>query len=209
MTVNLDTGTRRRIIGLTGGIATGKTTVAHYLASAYQFPVLDADSYARAAVEPGSAGLTKIVDRYGPEILLSDRTLDRRHLGNIVFSHRDERLWLEAQIHPYVRQRLQAELNSLAQHLVVVVVPLLFEAEMTDLVTEIWVVSCAPAEQIERLMGRDRLTPEQAQARIASQMPLSEKMTMATHVLNNSSTVEILLEQVDLAFQAQSKNSSG
>jgi dephospho-CoA kinase len=122
-----------RIIGLTGGIATGKTTVAEYLASAYALPILDADIYAREAVQPGSPILVNIVDRFGSEILLPDARLNRSQLGEIIFSDPTERRWLESQIHPYVRDRLQAEQQALAQHpILVMVVPLLFEAKMTD-----------------------------------------------------------------------------
>lgn len=199
----------RRIVGLTGGIAMGKTTVAQYLTSTHQLPVLDADVYARKAVQPGSPALKAIVERYGEEILLTDGSSDRRRLGNIVFSNPEERLWLEAQIHPYVRDCLQAELHSLAQPpVIVVVIPLLFEANMTDLVTEVWVVRCSQAEQVERLMQRSspqsaaghRLTLEQAQARIKSQMPIEQKVAQATVVLDNSSTSEALFRQVDLAL---------
>ncbi len=193
--------TKRRIIGLTGGIATGKTTVSQYLASTYQLPILDADRYARDAVAPGTGGLTQIVKRYGPGILLPDGKLNRPHLGRIVFSSTSERLWLEAQVHPYVRQRLQVELTALNQlSVVVLVVPLLFEAEMTDLVSEIWVVYCSPAQQIERLIHRDRLSLEQAQARIASQMPIAAKVARSAIALDNSFTSEVLLKQVDLAL---------
>jgi len=194
--------THQRIIGLTGGIAMGKTTVAKYLASAYHFPVLDADLYARESVQPGSAVLARIVERYGPTILLPDQSLDRQQVGNIIFNNPQERLWLEKQIHPYVRQQLQAKLKSLIQHpVVVMVIPLLFEAEMTDLVTEIWVVRCAPAEQLQRLMQRNQLTLEQAQVRVASQMPIAQKVAQATVVLDNSSTIEALLKQVNAALE--------
>lgn len=186
----------------------GKTTVAQYLASAHQLPVLDADVYAQKAVQPGPI-LKAIVERYGQEMLLTDGSLDRRRLGNIVFSNPEERLWLEAQIHPYVRSCLQAELRSLAQHpVVVVVIPLLFEANMTDLVTEIWVIRCSQAEQVKRLMQRSssqsasgqHLTLEQAQARIKSQMAIEQKVAQATVVLDNASTPEALFRQVDLAL---------
>lgn len=198
----------QRIIGLTGGIAMGKTTVAQYLASTYQLPILDADIYAQKAVQPGSPALKAIVECYGQEILLTDGSLDRRRLGSIVFSSPEERLWLEAQIHPYVRNCLQAGLRSLAQYpVVVVIIPLLFEAKMTDLVTETWVVRCSQAEQIERLIQRsssqstaDRLTLAQAQARINSQMGIEQKVAQATVVLENSSTPEALFRQVDLAL---------
>lgn len=202
-----DWRTCQRIIGLTGGIAMGKTTVAQYL-SAYQLPVLDADVYAQKAVQPGSAALKAIVERYGQEILLADGSLDRHRLGDTVFSDPEERLWLERQIHPYVRNCLQTELRSLTRHpVVIVVIPLLFEAKMTDLVTEVWVVRCSQAEQIKRLMQRSssqstarRLTLEQAQARIKSQMGIEQKVAQATVVLDNSATPEALFRQVDLAL---------
>lgn len=202
----------KRIIGLTGGIGTGKSTVSNYLASIHRLPVLDADVYARVAVQPGSPVLSQIAERYGAGVLLSDRTLNRRRLGEIVFSNPAERRWLEQQIHPYVRDRFFAELDALeAQQYptVVLVVPLLFEAGMTNFVTEIWVVYCSPAQQLERLIKRDRalaapheprLTLEQAQARINSQMPIEEKCAQADFILDNSSTLEALLKQVDLAL---------
>lgn len=189
-----------RIIGLTGGIATGKTTVANYLADVYHLPILDADIYAREAVKPESAILARIVERYGSKIVLPDGTLNRPELGKIIFSNEQERSWLEAQIHPFVRDRLIYNSQIIAENLgdsIVMVVPLLFESKMTDLVTEIWVVNCPLDRQIERLIARDRLTQEQAMNRINSQMPLSEKCDRADIVLDNSSTLEFLLQQVD------------
>jgi len=192
----------KRIIGLTGGIGTGKTTVSNYLANAYTLPILDADIYAREAVQLGSPVLAKLVERYGSGILLADGQLNRQHLGAIIFSDSAERQWLEQQIHPYVRDRFQSELNTLAAPTVVLVVPLLFEAKMSDLVTEIWVVSCTTQQQLRRLEERDRLPLEQAVARINSQLPLQEKIARADVVLDNSSTQEDLLKQVDLALIA-------
>ncbi|HEY9636804.1 MAG TPA: dephospho-CoA kinase [Coleofasciculaceae cyanobacterium] len=190
----------KRIIGLTGGIATGKTTVSNYLAHHHQLPVLDADIYAREAVQLGSPILSKIAERYGSDILLPDGALNRKRLGEIVFSNPTERQWLEQQIHPYVRDRFQSELDTLVAPTVVLVVPLLFEAGMTDLVTEIWVVSCSPQQQLMRLRERDRLSTEQAQVRLNSQLPLQEKVARANVVLDNSSTPKGLLKQVDLAL---------
>jgi dephospho-CoA kinase len=126
----------KRIIGLTGGIATGKTTVSNYLAHRYQLPVLDADIYAREAVQVGSPIHSKICDRYGSGVQLPDGTLNRKRLGEIVFSNPAQRQWLEQQIHPYVRDRFQSDLNTLVAPTIVLVVPLLFEVGMTDLVTE-------------------------------------------------------------------------
>ncbi|AFZ17448.1 dephospho-CoA kinase [Allocoleopsis franciscana] len=187
----------KRIIGLTGGISTGKTTISNYLAQRYQLPVLDADIYAREAVQPGSPILSEIFQRYGVAVKLPDGTLNRKGLGEIIFNHPDEKQWLEQQIHPYVRDRIQSELDSLIAPTVVLVIPLLFEAEMTDLVTEIWVVSCSPEQQLQRIMERDRVSVEQAQARINNQLPIEEKMAHADVVFDNSSTLEALLKQVD------------
>jgi dephospho-CoA kinase len=192
----------KRIIGLTGGIGTGKTTVSDYLANRHQLPVLDADIYARESVQLGSPVLAKICDHYGSGVQLPDGTLNRKRLGEIVFSNPDERKWLEQQIHPYVRDRFQSELDTLVAPTVVLVVPLLFEAGMTDLVTEIWVVSCSPEQQLRRIMERDNLSLEQAQARLNSQLPIQEKLTRADVVLHNSSTPEALLKQVDAAVKS-------
>lgn len=198
--------TAPRIIGLTGGIGMGKTTVSDYLAKTYQLPVLDADVYARAAVQPGTIALKAIVDRYTSKILLPDGTLDRRQLGEIIFNQSSERTWLESQIHPFVQQALSRDRDRWIQQLsdqsvtIVMVIPLLFEAQMTDLVSEIWVVSCPPDQQIQRLMQRESLSQEQATARILSQMAIAEKRDRADVVLENSSTVEDLLQQVDRAI---------
>jgi dephospho-CoA kinase len=201
----------QRIIGLTGGIGMGKTAVSEYLATVHRFPILDADVYAREAVEPGSHILEEIVERYGSGILLPDGTLNRQRLGDIIFRSSPERLWLEQQIHPYVRDRFMAALNTSPldnpQHTptIVMVIPLLFEARMTDLVTETWVVRCSLDQQLERLMRRDRLSLKQAQARISSQMAIQKKTDRADVVLDNSSTLENLFKQVDLRLTHQPK----
>lgn len=194
--------TAQRIIGLTGGIGTGKSTVARYLAQVHQLPVLDADVYAREAVQPSSPILETIFERYGHQLQHEDGSLDRQALGEIVFRNPQERRWLEQQIHPYVRDRFVAQLTALSAPTIVLAIPLLFEAKMTDLVTEIWVVVCTDEQQIARLQKRDRLSREQAQARINSQMPLAQKIAAADRVLDNSSTVESLLQQVDAALES-------
>ena len=190
----------KRIIGLTGGIATGKTTVANYLADAYNLPILDADIYAKEAVELNSPLLEQIVKRYGAKILLADGSLNRQKLGEIIFNNQEERLWIDNLIHPYVGDRLSRGIQEASVETLVLVVPLLFEAGMTDLVTEVWVVNCSPKHQLERLVNRNQLTSEEAQARISSQMPLKEKTKKADIVLDNNSNVEKLLQQVDVAI---------
>jgi dephospho-CoA kinase len=183
------------VIGLTGGIATGKSTVSDYLAQQYHWPVFDADIYARAAVLPGTTGLAAIVDRYGSEVLLADSTLNRAKLGEIVFTYANERQWLESIIHPYVRQCFAQDLSEVTDT-AVAVIPLLFEANLQNIVSEVWVVTCSPQQQIDRLQARNQLTLEQAQARIRSQMPLAAKARLADVVLDNSGTAADLIEQI-------------
>lgn len=192
--------TQRRI-GLTGGIATGKSTVAEYLAQRYHYPVLDADIYAREAVEKGSPILAAIFQRYGESLQLADGTLNRRALGEIVFQNTEEKQWLEQQIHPFVRQRFTEDLRQYPEQTVVCGVPLLIEAQLTDFVTEIWVVVCPPALQLARLQRRNHLTEAEAIARIQSQMPLEEKIKFADVVLDNSSDLATLHHQVDHALK--------
>jgi dephospho-CoA kinase len=191
----------QRIIGLTGGIATGKTTVSDYLHRVYALPILDADLYAREAIDERLIGL--LVQRYGQTVLRSDHTLDRAQLAQIIFRDRTERSWLESQIHPYVRDRLISGAAHHAPQSVVMAIPLLFEANMVDLVTEIWVVTCTPALELQRLMQRDRITKSDAQLRIVSQLPLSEKIDRADIVLDNSGTLAELYAQIDQAVNSR------
>lgn len=192
----------RRIIGLTGGIACGKSTVSNYLENIYKIPVLDADIYAREAVEKGSAILERIFARYGRKVKTEDNSLNRQQLGEIIFNNTEEKIWLESQIHPYVRECFKRHLEQLEAPIVVFSVPLLLEAKLTHLVTEIWVISCGLEQQIERLMTRNNLSREQAIARINNQMPLAEKIALADIVLDNSGDLEALYTQIDRAISS-------
>lgn len=198
-----------RLIGITGGIGTGKTTATNYLHRRYHLPIWDADIYARSAVAVGSPILHVISQRYGMDILRPDGTLDRHRLGEIIFSNINERQWLEAQIHPYVRTCFETEIDRLApDDTAVLAIPLLFEAKMTDLVTEIWVVSCDRQTQLNRMMTRDALTATfqqridatAAQRRIDSQMSLTDKIALADVNLDNSTNITNLEAQIDRLF---------
>jgi dephospho-CoA kinase len=192
----------KRLIGLTGGIATGKSTVANYLATAYYLPILDADIYARDAVTMGSPILEAIAQRYGQDVLLTDGNLNRAKLGEIIFHQPEEKNWVESLIHPYVSDRIQQEITTSSASALMLVIPLLFEAKMENLATEIWVVYCSPQQQLKRLMQRNNLTHDQAIARINSQLPLTEKIDRADVVLDNSSSIEKLTQQIDAAFNS-------
>jgi dephospho-CoA kinase len=191
----------QRLIGLTGGIATGKTTVSNYLRDRYGFPILDADVYAKDAVEVDSPIFQKIVKRYGSEIQLENQALNRTKLGDIIFNDQEEKKWLESQIHPYVRKRFEEVIESLDNQIIILSIPLLIEANLTHLVSEIWVVYCDVEQQIQRLQQRNHLTEEQAIARIKNQLPLAEKIMRADVVLDNSGNLEYLYQQIDQNFK--------
>jgi dephospho-CoA kinase len=191
-----------RLIGITGGIGTGKSTVTNYLQTRYHLPIWDADIYARSAVAIGSPILAAISQRYPADILQPDGTLDRRRLGAIIFNDINERQWLEAQIHPYVQNCFEIAISQLAPYgIAVLAIPLLFEAKMTDLTTEIWVVSCDRITQLNRVMARDIIDESAAQIRIDSQMSLADKIALADVNLDNSTNIEDLERQIDLQFQ--------
>ncbi len=194
----------RRVIGLTGGIATGKTTVSNYINKIYHIDILDADVYAREAVQPNSPILQDIFEHYGQSVQLPDGQLNRQALGDIIFNNLEEKQWLESKIHPYVRNKFEEEISHLKDSTIILSVPLLFEAKLTSMVTEIWVVYCPYEEQIRRLMKRNNMTQQQAITRIKSQIPLEEKVAVADVVLDNSSTLEALYQQIDYALRANS-----
>ena len=188
-----------RRIGLTGGIASGKSSVGRLLA-AQGLPLLDADVYAREALAPGSPGGQAVLERYGAGVRAPGGAIDRAALGQIVFSDGAERRWLEELVHPLVRARFAAELEELvAEPLVVLVVPLLFEAGLEPLCSEVWLVDCNETQQLQRLMARDGLGEADARARIAAQWPLARKRQLADVVLNNRGGPEQLATQVEQA----------
>ncbi|WP_338441373.1 dephospho-CoA kinase [Synechococcus elongatus IITB4] len=192
----------QRRIGLTGGIATGKSTVADYLRDRYQLPILDADRYAREVVAVGSPVLQSIRDRYGASILLADGQLDRQKLGAIIFADPTERQWLEQQTHPAIRACFERDLAQLpAEATVVLVIPLLFEAGLQSWVQEIWVVACPPEQQCDRLIHRDRLPVTEAEQRLAAQWPLTQKCEQADIVIDNSRDRAFTFQQVDQALE--------
>ena len=192
--------TQRRI-GLTGGIATGKSSAARLLEQRHGLPVLDADLYAHQALEPGQPATKAVLERFGTEVVSSSEVVDRRALGAIVFNNRDARRWLEQLVHPIVRQRFDQELTRLdAKPAVVLMIPLLFESRLEELCSETWLVDCDESQQLQRLMARDHLSQELAKARINSQLPLSYKRNLADIVINNKTTDSALAKEVEDAL---------
>ena len=180
----------QRRIGLTGGIATGKSTVARLL-EAEGLPVLDADHYAREVLAPGSPGAAAVLQRYGDTVRADGTgpewpTIDRGALGSIVFADPSEKRWLEELVHPLVHQRFDQALSELvAEPTVVLMIPLLFEAGLDGLCSEIWLVDCDEAQQLARLMQRDGLSAVEAEARMNAQWPLAKKRSLSDVLIDN------------------------
>lgn len=195
-----------RVLGLTGGIASGKSTVAHLLEERGG-AIIDADVLAREVVEPGTPGLAAIVRRFGPEVLDGPGALDRRALGARVFGDPAALADLNAIVHPAVRQAMHAHLAELAARpspprFAVLVIPLLYEGGLEDLVDEVWVVSVPEAVQRARLAARDGFDPAAVEARIQSQWPLARKVELADRVIDNSGTPAELVPRVEAALGA-------
>jgi dephospho-CoA kinase len=177
-----------RVIGLTGGIATGKSSVAMFFEEK-GVPVIDADQLARDAVLPGRSAFEQIVDNFGPGILTADGTLDRKQLGVQIFADPDKRRQLENILHPEIRRLAEERIlqTAAAGHKrLIYMAPLLIEAGATDRVDTIWVVTVRPKIQLERLMARDGIDRVQAEKVITSQMPLAEKERYGSVVIDNS-----------------------
>lgn len=176
-------------IGLTGGIATGKSSVSAYLASKGAL-LIDADVIAREVMMPGHPVLAAAVQRFGQAILNADGTLDRKKLGSIVFQHPEERKALEAITHPAIRKEMRGRAAAYEmQHpdkLIVSDIPLLYESGLEDGFEEIMVVYVPREVQLERLMSRDQMTQADAEARIAAQMDIERKKERANIVIDNS-----------------------
>jgi dephospho-CoA kinase len=181
-----------RVIGLTGGIATGKSSTARFF-QAKGALVIDADQLARVAVEPGSRGLAEVSAAFGKGVLAPDGSLDRQRLGVLVFSDSQKRRQLEGILHPEIKRLAEERIACAAgtgQRVVFYMAPLLIEAGATDRVDEVWVVTVRPEVQLERLVLRDGISRDEAQRIIDSQMPLAEKEKQGRVVIDNSGTPE-------------------
>ncbi|QNI86476.1 dephospho-CoA kinase [Synechococcus sp. PROS-7-1] len=191
----------QRRIGLTGGIASGKSSVGRWL-SDHGLPVLDADRYARDALAPGSAGCQAVLARYGPAVAARGARADvvelnRSALADIVFADAVERRWLERLVHPLVRQAFDTALGELElTPAVVLMVPLLYESGLESLCTEVWVVRCSKEQQQQRLIQRNRLSAQQADQRIEAQWPLARKCLLADQIIDNSGEPDAWQAQV-------------
>ncbi|MCZ2258003.1 dephospho-CoA kinase [Sporosarcina sp. G11-34] len=180
------------IIGLTGSIASGKSTISKMLAKK-GFPIVDADEIARLVVEPGTEVIEEIRRVFGEEVLHADNTLNREKLGECIFGNVVEREKLNSIIHPAIRAEMIRQKEKFVFDgfkTIIMDIPLLFESKLQHFVEKILVVSVTPEIQKQRLMSRNELTKEEALARIGSQLPMEQKEEGADEIIYNNGTVE-------------------
>jgi dephospho-CoA kinase len=189
-------------VALTGGIATGKSFCLGLFGS-LGVPVIDADLLSRAAVAPGSAALSAVASRFGPSVLAPDGTLDRAALGRIVFGDRAARADLEAIVHPEVYRRISGWFVTLpaGTRLAIADIPLLFETGHEHDFDRVIVCACDPAEQLRRVMARDRLSEREARARLDAQWPIAAKIRRADHVIVTDRTIAETESQVRTLYE--------
>ena len=192
-----------RRIGLTGGIATGKS----YVRTKFQelgVPTIDADTLAREAVAPGTDGLAAVLTRFGMGVLDANGSLDRRKVAQIVFADANARRDLEAIIHPFVRSQADSWFRGLdsAQHAFAIAdIPLLYETGTDNQYDAVIVTACAPEEQVRRIVARDQVTEAEARQRISAQLPIEEKIRRGDYVIRTDGTHQETDRQVRGVFE--------
>ncbi|UOE93408.1 dephospho-CoA kinase [Alkalihalobacillus sp. LMS39] len=186
------------IIGLTGGIASGKSTVTTMLKQ-HNIPVIDADMIAREVVMPGQDAYHQIIDHFGESVLLADNTINRKQLGQIIFNDEKERAVLNSIVHPAVRKTMierKTELLKEGVKHIAYDIPLLFESKLTHMVDKVILVYVDEDVQLTRLVSRDNCSEKEAISRIQSQMPLKEKIALADEVIYNNGAIEQTKQQL-------------
>jgi dephospho-CoA kinase len=182
-------------IGLTGGIGSGKTTVADCFAE-LGIELVDADLAAREVVKPGSPALAEIAARFGEEILLADGSLDRAALRAIVFADQEQRLWLEALLHPLINALLRQQLEACQSDYCLLVSPLLLETSQKELVDRIVVIDVSEQTQLTRTMARDGSDEQTIRGIIAAQIDRQSRLQAADDIIDNEKSVSALKQQV-------------
>lgn len=189
-------------IGLTGGIASGKSTVVSMLRQ-YGAAIIDCDIIARDVVLPGSKGLQAVVRAFGPQALLSDGTMNRAYIGSIVFTNPAKKQELEEILFPLIRQEIRIKITQLekaGEAVAFLDMPLLFEVKYQSYVNEVWLVYVDAVTQLARLMARNGYTKDEALARIRSQFPIDKKRALSQVIVDNTASLEKTEEQVKAAW---------
>lgn len=192
-----------KLIGLTGGISTGKSTVSKMIIEK-GYSLIDADKIAREVVEVDKSAYMEIVEEFGEDILSQDKTIDRKALGRIIFNNKEAREKLNSIIHPYIFESIKSNVDKLSKgnSVIFLDIPLLFEQynlwkKYNIIFDEIWLVYLNEDAQIERLMKRDEISKEEALSKIESQMDINYKRTRSSKTIDNSGDINCLKEQID------------
>ena len=183
------------VLGVTGGIGSGKSAATDIFSS-LGIKIVDADVLSRVPVQNGEAGLFEIEKRYGSEILLSSGELDRKKLREIIFEKEEEKDWLENLLHPLIADLIKEELKSSSSKYTILASPLLFETKQSDYCDEVLVIDVSEETQILRTKTRDDVPEEQVKTIILSQINRSERLRLATHIIENENTLDDLKKAV-------------
>jgi len=186
------------VLGITGGIATGKSSVVQHIKQ-LGFPVVDADIIARHLLDQNMPAYNEIVKVFGSEILQENGEINRQALGALVFNHPDKLKQLDELMAPFLQESILAAIKQASQNqkLVIVDVPLMYEKGYDEWMDQVAVVYCTPEQQLNRLMKRNQLTEKEAKQRINSQLPIEMKKLLAEIVFDNSANLKQTLEQVN------------
>ena len=180
----------QRRIGLTGGIASGKSTISEYIKTHTKFPILDADNISKELIKPNTIGYKKILDYFGNQIIdkkSSEKAINRKVLRKIIFENEKDRAWVQKLLHPLIKDTMIKECNQYKNNeIILLVIPLLFEAKFEDICTEIWLVKCTELEQMQRLVRRDKISEEEARKILKLQLTFEAKTEFSDVILDNS-----------------------
>lgn len=189
------------VVALTGGIASGKTTVANLFHEHFGIDLVDADVISREVVEPGTDGLKAIAAHFGQTILNQDGSLNRTALRERIFADPEQKTWINQLLHPMIRQRMQQALAQTTSPYTLLIVPLLVENQLQNMADRVLVVDVEESIQIERTIARDNVSIEQAQAILAAQATRAQRLAIADDVLKNDAKNQKLLPQITLLHQ--------
>ena len=181
----------QRRIGLTGGIASGKSTITNYIKEHKNIPILDADNLSRELIKPNTYGYKKILEYFGTQLIDKnnnlEKAIDRKLLRKIIFQNSESKEWVENLLHPLIKERMIEECGQYNNNqTILLVIPLLFEANFEDICTEIWLVQCPKELQKNRLITRDKISEKEAYELINFQLSFEEKRKFSDIILENS-----------------------
>ena len=191
---------KQRRIGLTGGIASGKSTIANYIKKYRDIPILDADQYSKELIKPQSNCYKKVLAYFGTQIIdknSSGNEINRELLKKIIFDNSIHRTWIQNLLHPLIKEKMIEKCNQFEKNkILLLVIPLLFEAKFTDLCTEIWLVKCPREIQKKRLMKRNKISGNEAEKIINLQLNFEEKSKFSDVILDNSDNQKLWINTI-------------